>query len=293
VYFQFAQRGSRVLFVALLLVAFAGCSGPKGDKTHPTVTATSIADGATDVSIDPTLTVTFSEKMRDSTINAQNITLSGPAGLVSASVIYSGVTATIVPYSSLDYATTYILRVTQRTTDQAGNALSSSAIISFTTVAAPDTTGPQVVSTTPTNNATGVAINGAVTAVFSEALDCTTVTASSFTLNGGAPVAGGVNCTGTTVTFTPSSDLANDTSHTATLTTAITDVAGNPLASNYVWSFTTAAAPDLIAPTISSTTPAANATGVAPNSAVTAVFSEVVDCSTHPRISPLRKGQAR
>jgi hypothetical protein len=290
VYFQFAQRGSRVLFVALLLVAFAGCSGPKGDKTHPTVTATSIADGATDVSIDPTLTVTFSEKMRDSTINAQNITLSGPAGLVSASVIYSGVTATIVPYRSLDYATTYIFRVTQRTTDQAGNALGSSAVISFTTVAAPDTTSPQVVSTTPTNNATGVAINGAITAVFSEALDCATVTATSFTLDGGAPVAGGVNCTGTTVTFTPSSNLANDTGHTATLTTAITDVAGNPLASNYVWSFTTAAAPDTTAPTVSSITPAANGTGVATNSAVTAVFSEVVDCSTLPSNFTVKQG---
>jgi methionine-rich copper-binding protein CopC len=291
--FQFAQRGSRVLFVALLLVAFAGCSGPTGDKSHPTVTATSIADGATDVSIDPTLTVTFSEKMRDSTINAQNITLSGPAGLVSASVIYSGVTATIVPYRSLDYATTYIFRVTQRTTDQAGNALGSSAVISFTTVAAPDTTSPQVVSTTPTNNATGVAINGAITAVFSEALDCATVTATSFTLDNGAPVAGGVNCTGTTVTFTPSSNLANDTGHTATLTTAITDVAGNPLASDYVWSFitaTVAAPPDATAPTVSSTTPAANATGVATNAAVTAVFSEAVDCSTLPANFTLKEG---
>jgi hypothetical protein len=288
--FQLSQRGFRVLLATLFLVAVAGCGGPKGDKTAPTVTATSIADGATDVSVTPALTVTFSEQMRDSTINAQNITLSGPAGLVSASVIYSGVTATLVPYGSLDYATTYILRVTQRTRDRAGNALASSAIISFTTVAAPDTTSPQVVSTTPTNNATGVAINSAVTAVFSEALDCTTVTASSFTVDGGAPVAGGVNCTGATVTFTPSSNLANDTSHTATLTTAITDVAGNPLASSYVWSFTTAAAPDTTPPTVSSVTPAANATGVATNSAVTAVFSEVVDCSTLPSNFTLKEG---
>jgi hypothetical protein len=44
-------------------------------------------------------------------------------------------------------------------------------------------------------------------------------------------------------TFTPAGDLSYGTSYTATLTTGITDQAGNHLASDYNWSFTTAPTP--------------------------------------------------
>jgi hypothetical protein len=40
--------------------------------------------------------------------------------------------------------------------------------------------------------------------------------------------------------FTPSSELALLANYTATLSTAITDLSGNALATNYDWSFTTA-----------------------------------------------------
>ena len=51
-----------------------------------------------------------------------------------------------------------------------------------------------------------------------------------------------LNPAGTIATFTPSALLADNTTYTATLTTAITDVAGNALAADHVWTFTTAAA---------------------------------------------------
>ena len=49
------------------------------------------------------------------------------------------------------------------------------------------------------------------------------------------------------------------------------------MASAFSWQFTTGIAPDLTAPTVSSTTPLANATGVAINSLITASFSEPMD----------------
>ena len=51
-----------------------------------------------------------------------------------------------------------------------------------------------------------------------------------------------LNPAGTIATFTPSAPLADNTTYTATLTTAITDVAGNALAADHVWTFTTAVA---------------------------------------------------
>jgi hypothetical protein len=60
--------------------------------------------------------------------------------------------------------------------------------------------------------------------------------------NGVDNVAGTFSVVGAVVTFDPSAALADNTTYTATLTTAVTDVAGNHLAANYAWSFTTGAA---------------------------------------------------
>jgi len=104
-----------------------------------------------------------------------------------------------------------------------------------------DTTPPTVSSTSPAADATGVAVDTAVSVTFSEAMESSTIIASSFTMSG---VSGSVSYdSGTcTATFTPSASLEYNTTYTATLSTAITDTAGNPLASTYSWSFTTVAA---------------------------------------------------
>ena len=106
-----------------------------------------------------------------------------------------------------------------------------------------DNTAPVVNSTVPASNATNVATNTTVTATFSEAIAPATVTNSSFILRRGVDnVVGTVSANGAVATFTPSAALADNTTYTATLTTAVTDVAGNALADNVVWSFTTAVA---------------------------------------------------
>ncbi len=99
-----------------------------------------------------------------------------------------------------------------------------------------DTTPPAVTSTSPANGATGVAVNATISATFSEVMDASTITTATFTVSG---VAGTVAYSETTATFTPSGNLANNTTYTATITTGAKDAAGNPLANNYTWSFTT------------------------------------------------------
>ena len=103
----------------------------------------------------------------------------------------------------------------------------------------PDTTRPTVTYTIPAAGATGVATNTKVTVTFSKDMNPATITATSFTLTGPGTtaVAGAVAYPGgvRTATFTPTSVLAANTLFTATITTGAKDVAGNALASNFVW----------------------------------------------------------
>jgi len=95
-------------------------------------------------------------------------------------------------------------------------------------------------STDPLQNVTGVPRNQVIAFTFSEAMDPSTINASTFTLMQGSNVVPGeVTYSGTTATFTPANVLAASTLYTATMTTGAKTLAGNSLAANTVWSFTT------------------------------------------------------
>src|SRR3989442_7152086 len=109
-------------------------------------------------------------------------------------------------------------------------------------------------------------------------MDPATTDTSTFSLNEGPPpLAGTVNYTGVTATFTPAGNLAPLTTYTATITAGASDLAGNALTTDYVWSFTTGATPDTTAPTLSGTVPANAATDVAISQTIKAAFSEAMN----------------
>jgi hypothetical protein len=99
-----------------------------------------------------------------------------------------------------------------------------------------------VTSTTPASGAAAVSSSATVNVTFNNAINASTVTASTFTLAAASnpPVAASYAVSGNTVTLTPSSPLATSTTYTATLTIGVKDVNGSALAANYIWSFTTA-----------------------------------------------------
>ena len=146
-----------------------------------------------------------------------------------------------------------------------------------------DTTAPTITTTTPAGGATAVSRTGAVSAVFSEAMDAATIVAANFELRDAAnalvPATVIYNAPGNTSTLTPSAALAAATVYTATVNVGVKDVAGNPMAAARVWSFTTAAA-DTTAPTVTAISPANGATAVSPATQVTATFSEPMEATT-------------
>ncbi len=253
-------------------------TGAAADTTAPTVTFTVPADGDTGVAINKKITATFSEAVDPFTITGTTFTLMQGATAVPGVVTYVGLIATFTPTGGLAANTTYTATITTGAEDLAGNALASDYVWTFTTGAAPDTTAPTVSLTAPADGETGVLTNKKITATFSEAMDPLTISTATFTtLSGATAVSGTVTYSGVTAVFTPATDLAADTSYIVTITTGAEDLAGNALASDYVWTFTTGAAPDTTAPTVTFTDPANGDTGVATNKKIAATFSESMD----------------
>jgi hypothetical protein len=251
------------------------------DVTPPTVLSVVPANNTTAIANSIHPSVTFSEAMTASTINTTNFTLKQGLTNVAGTVSYSGTTATFTPSVNLMANTVYMGTVTTGAKDAAGNALATNYTWSFTTSATADVTPPTVLSVVPANNAIAVvnSIHPAVT--FSEAMTASTINTTNFTLKqGSTSIAGTVSYSGTTATFTPSGNLMANTIYTGTITTAVKDAAGNSLASNYIWNFTTAAAADVTPPTVLSVVPVNGATSIAINSNVTAIFSEAMNSST-------------
>jgi O-glycosyl hydrolase len=214
----------------------------------PTVTAVTPTLGATGVAINSPVTATFSEAMTSSTITNATFTLTAQGGgAVAGTVSYnSGTsTATFDPSANLAYGTTYTATITTGATSSQNTPLAANYTWTFTTVAV-----PMVAATQPTPNAQNVPVSQALTATFSQQMNSSTITASTFTLSvtGGAAVAGIVSYNAQTAiaTFTPNAALAGGTEYTATITTGAQNQAGVALAANYTWTFSTAAAPNQV-----------------------------------------------
>ena len=147
----------------------------------------------------------------------------------------------------------------------------------------PGTTGicPIVVSTVPTNGATGVALNTSISATFNEAIDSTTLSSNTFFVKqGNTNVAGTISYAGMTAIFTPASTLLPNTVYTGTVTTGIKDKARNSPKASYVWTFTTGVAPDTIPPRVISTDPNNGDSNVLITKTINAIFSKVMNPAT-------------
>jgi hypothetical protein len=259
------------------------------DTAAPGVSGFSPANGATNVSTTTTVSVTFNEAMNGTTINATTVRVTRPDGTpVPGSVTYDPgtKTATLTFDSVLVTGTPYAARVAGGSSgvkDLAGLALPADVTWSFNT-GGPDVTAPTVASVTPTSGAVGVSRTSTVTVTFSEPMDGSTITSASLKLTGpgSTEIAASVTYNATTRvgTLTPTTSMAEGVTHTATVVggaAGVKDVAGNPLAANFVWSFTTA---DTTAPVVIASAPSNGATGVSPTTIVTATFSEAMNGST-------------
>jgi len=241
-YYKIFNKWSVLVLLALLVVGCKKVTEQQGlVGVCPKVISTDPADVATAVSLNRTVDATFNEAINPATINTTTFTITQGTTPVAGLVTYTGMTATFSPANSFLPNTLYTGTITTGVKDMARNALISNYVWTFTT-GVPDLTPPKVISTDPVNAATGVAVDKLVSATFDEVIDSLSAV-TSFTIanttQGGTAVSGSVSYSGMTAVFTPLFNLGSNTTYTAIITTGAKDLAGNHLANNYTWSFTT------------------------------------------------------
>jgi methionine-rich copper-binding protein CopC/Ca2+-binding RTX toxin-like protein len=223
------------------------------DTTAPTVVSFSPADEATAVAVGSNIVLTFSEAIArgTGTINLKNAggtVIESFDAATSARLTVSGSTLTLDPAASLANGTGYRVEFAAgNVRDLAGNAYAGTTAYNFTT--AGDGIAPTVVSFSPADEATAVAVGSNIVLTFSEAIQRGTGTiylknaAGAVIESFDAATSTRLAVSGSTLTVDPAANLANGTGYRVEFASGnVRDLAGNAYAGTTSYNFATAAA---------------------------------------------------
>ena len=199
--------------------------------TAPTIVSTNPPNGFTNVPIDLTVQILFSEPIQPATISGITPAAGGTTLAVTPVFSNGDQTLSLIAPALLAPNTVYTLTIAG-VVDLAGNAMAT-ATQTFTTGALAVLTRPGL-TFTPANNATGVSKTIAPAVVFSAPVNPLTVTANNISLNlasnnQSVPGTLSLSANGLTATFTPTAALAASTRYYVQVSN-VADQAGNAAA---------------------------------------------------------------
>lgn len=234
---QFPRLSTSLLAVVFLI----GCSGVlNGPAQNPQVSGTpTVAMVVTEtngVGTNREIAVVFSEPMDPASINAGTFVVAGVAGTVTYDA--ANMIGAFKPSSDFAPNTMYNASITVGARNLKGTPLAAAFNFSFTTRATADTSPPNIVAVNVAASATCVPLDQKIKVTFDEQMDSLTINPSTFFIAG---VTGTVtyDVVTQTATFTPSANLAANTTFTITVTTGVKDMGGVPLAAPFNETFTT------------------------------------------------------
>ncbi len=225
---------------AFLLVGFLiGCSGlstPPPPVVSDAPRILTVVPQTNGVATNREVAVIFSKPMDPASINTGSFVVAGVAGTVT----YDTTNKIAAFRASPGFApnTMYSATITVAARDISGTPLAAPFNFSFTTRATSDTSPPHIVAVNVAGGATNVPLDQKIQVTFDEQMDSLTINPNTFFIEG---VAGTVtyNVATQTATFTPSANLAPNTTFTVTVTTGVKDLGGVPLAATFHLTFTT------------------------------------------------------
>ena len=283
----------RSLFALLSAGALAaGCGGGGGGDdletpagtAAPAVTYVTPSNNAAGVGTNTPVTVSFSQPMNRASLDAALTLVDQQTGLAVPlqGVAYDATNhiATVTPQQPLHAGGTYRATVSAAATGADGKAMDSGYAWSFGTASGADTIAPEVSSHAPRAGQGGVAVNAHIAMSFSEPMNAASLHGAFMLTRAGVPVPGKLGYIGQAAVFTLDAPLAAQTDYVATLRRSATDLAGNPLAADHTWVFTTAAAAvgttDSTPPRVVAVTPLPNASGVPRDSRLSVIVDEPI-----------------
>ncbi|EMP01622.1 Ig-like domain-containing protein [Leptospira santarosai] len=242
-------------------------TGPGLDTIRPNVVVVTPENGASGVSINGGANIAFSETIDCPNIGGNIVLDDEPTFAlpnIAINITCNGNTASFTPAAALAFNTPYYAKIKSTVTDTATNSMNADYVWSFTTGVVADSTAPQISLSAPASGATGIPTNATITVAFNESINCSTLnlTVDNF-------INGTTTCSGSSATFTPDAltPLSASTTYTVTVAAGLKDIAGNTMTASS-WNFTTGAAADTVAPTVTiqnlreGITAGAGATGV-------------------------------
>src|SRR5215471_3898888 len=270
--------------VGLGSICFYTGLGP--DTAPPVITIpTNPPNNSTGVATNVTLMFVASKAINPNTFSNSSVVLkAGSTVIPGTATLQSNLqTITFKATNNLSPNTLYTVTLSGFT-DLQGNLVTPYTGM-FTTGTSTDTVQPIILSTTPANGASNVAVTSTIVVKFSKSINPLTLNSSSFNvyLNSGNPIAGSFSMsTGTlsndTVTFTPTSEMPGSQRVYVSIS-SVQDYTGNNN-QGYSFNFNTAATVDTTAPTVTSITPLNNSTNLGLNTIVSITFSESIDPNT-------------
>ncbi len=262
---------------------------------QPVVVALSPASTQSAVGTNARIMAKFSQPLDPTTVSSSSFTVTigfaavGGTRTVSASERGPNTLVTFIPSSTLPANSSVVVAITSGIKNTLGEPLLLNSLSSatFSTGAGPDALFPSITQVNPPTGVLSVGTNNVITAEFSEPINATTVTTSTFMVSaGGVPVNGRVKViTGprglnTQAVFTPDQLLGGTVTYAVSVGSGITDTAGNPLITPFNSSFGTGNGIDNFQPSLVSVSPQSGAIGVPLNARVTARFSEPINPQT-------------
>jgi methionine-rich copper-binding protein CopC len=178
-------------------------TGADSDNVAPSLLSSSIPDGQSDVPVNARVVLTFDERISPSCVDKVSLR-SGLETIQTTNTLSNNNTITLVPDSQLTPAGSYSV-VAFGLCDYAGNSLNQSLLTFTSSVSADaDLARPNLNSSSPGSNETGIALDTSIMFTFDESISATS---SVILYNGSTVVQGAQQVNGSQLIFTPSEPL--------------------------------------------------------------------------------------
>jgi hypothetical protein len=234
------SKVSTTLLLAVFLIGCSGLSNPPASPVSNAPAVSMVVPQTNGVGTNREVGVVFSKPMDPGSINTGSFVVAGVTGTVTYDT--ANMIAAFRPSPDFAVDTMYNASINTGARDISGTPLAAPFNFSFTTRATTDTSPPDIVAINLAVGATCVPLDQKIKVTFDEQMDSLTINPTTFFIEG---VTGTVtfDVVSQTATFTPSANLAANTTFTITVTTGAKDMGGVPLGAPFHQTFTTGPCP--------------------------------------------------